>query len=291
MARPEKVQAVADIKERIESAEAVFFTEYAGLDVKQQQQLRRNLRAADSEYRVVKMTLARRAADELGLDEVEELLFGPTALAFAKGDPVTAAKALSDFTDDNAALLIKGALMSGDLLSAEAVVALAKVEPRETQLAKLAGDFQAPMANVAGVLSALLRDFASMFEQLEEAKPAGDAPEAVVDEPAAAATAEPEATGSDADDTPAETVAEEAAPDAADDEPAADAASEDEPAAEKAADDDGPPAATVADDEPAAEEAADDAAPEAAADEAAEAIADDTATDEADDDAAAEEDE
>ena len=101
MPRPEKVQAVAEIKERLEQARAVFLAEYAGLSVKEQQTLRRGLREGGAEFKVVKMTLARRAAAELELAELDELLLGPTGLAFAEGDPVTAAKALKEFASND----------------------------------------------------------------------------------------------------------------------------------------------------------------------------------------------
>ena len=108
MPRPEKVQAVAEIKERIEGAQAVFLAEYAGLSVKEQQDLRRELRANGAEFKVVKMTLARRAADDLEIDTLDELLLGPTGLAFADGDPVGAAKVLKDFSKDHEVFVIKG---------------------------------------------------------------------------------------------------------------------------------------------------------------------------------------
>ena len=88
MPRPEKVQAVEEIRSRIEAAQATFLTEYRGLNVAQQQQLRRNLRASGTEYKIVKMTLARLAAAELGIEDAEEWLTGPTALAYAGNDPV-----------------------------------------------------------------------------------------------------------------------------------------------------------------------------------------------------------
>ena len=111
MPRPEKVQAVATIKERIENAQAVFLAEYAGLSVKQQQQLRRSLREEGAEFKVVKMTLARRAVAELDIDALDELLLGPTGLTFADGDPVSAAKALKDFAKDHEVVAIKGGLL------------------------------------------------------------------------------------------------------------------------------------------------------------------------------------
>ncbi|MDH3190546.1 MAG: 50S ribosomal protein L10, partial [Acidimicrobiia bacterium] len=94
MPRPEKVQAVADIKDKLQSSEAVFFTEYRGLTVKAVQDLRTSLRASGAEYKVVKMTLAKRAADDAGIEGLDEFLVGPTALAFANADPVATAKAL-----------------------------------------------------------------------------------------------------------------------------------------------------------------------------------------------------
>ena len=96
MPRPEKVQAVADIKERIEGAQAVFLAEYAGLSVKEQQELRRALREHGAEFKVVKMSMARLAAADLDIDALEELLLGPTGLAFADGDPAGQSPATGD---------------------------------------------------------------------------------------------------------------------------------------------------------------------------------------------------
>ena len=262
MARPEKVQAVADIKNRFETAGAVFFTEYAGLDVKQQQALRRALLDVETDYKVVKMTLARRAAADLGLDDVEPLMYGPTALAFAGGDPVTAAKTLQDFADQNARLLIKGALMSGELLSPERVGHLARIEPLEVLLAKIAGAMAAPMAMMAGALGALLRNSASVFAQLLERKE-GDAAPAT---PAAPAEAEPEAA--------AEPAGEDAAPESgAAAETVAGTEAEPEGEADTAAPGAGPAVEAEPDETAPAEEAP-----------AAEAAADDEDTDDTDHD-------
>ena len=93
MPRPEKVQAVADIKDKFESAQAVFLAEYAGLSVKEQQEMRRALRATDSQFKVVKMTLAKLAAEELGHSDLAEMLSGPTGLTFANNDAAATAKA------------------------------------------------------------------------------------------------------------------------------------------------------------------------------------------------------
>lgn len=170
MPRPEKVQAVADIKERIEGAQAVFLAEYAGLSVQEQQTLRRELRANGAEFKVVKMTLARLAAADLDIEDLDELLIGPTGLTFADGDPVGAAKVLRDFAKGHEVLVIKGGLLGREFLTPERVAELADIEPREVLLAKLAGAFEAPMAKMAGLLAALPRNAATMMQQLLEKK-------------------------------------------------------------------------------------------------------------------------
>lgn len=200
MPRPEKVQAVEEIKERLENAEATFLTEYRGLSVNEQQELRRSLRAAGAEYKVVKMSLARRAAEELGLDDFTESMIGPTAIAFAITDPVPVAKALKDFAKDHERLVLKVALMSGKLLAPEQVSKLADIEPRDVLLGKIAGAAKAPLAKMAGMLGSFMRDSASMFSQLLEKKESGEFVSA--DEVEAPAAAEPVAAEEAADATP-----------------------------------------------------------------------------------------
>ena len=167
MPRPEKVQAVADIKERLDGAQAVFVTEYAGLSVKEQQVLRRQLKANGAEMKVVKMTLARLAAADM-TDELNDLLFGPTALTFADGDPAAAAKALKAFAKDHDVMIIKGGVLGAEFLSPERVSQLADLDPREVLLARIAGAFAAPMAQMAGLPAALPRNAATVFQQLLE---------------------------------------------------------------------------------------------------------------------------
>lgn len=189
MPRPEKVQAVADIKERMEGAQAVFLAEYAGLSVQEQQTLRRELRANGAEFKVVKMTLARLAAAGLDIDDLDALLLGPTGLTFADGDPVGAARVLRDFAKDHEVLVIKGGLLGREFLTPERIAQLADIEPREVLLARIAGAFEAPMAKMAGLLAALPRNAATAMQQLLEKKqeesdelPAtSDQPEADVD--------------------------------------------------------------------------------------------------------------
>ena len=220
MPRPEKVQAVADIKERLEGARAVFLAEYAGLTVAQQQQLRRALRAAEGEFKVVKMTLARRAAGELGHDSLLEQMTGPTGIAFAVGDAVAAAKVLKEFADAHDKLVLKGGLLGTEPLTPERVRQLAELDSREVLLAKIAGAFKAPMAGMANLLAVMPRNMATMLQQLIEKTPSDEAPaaepEAAHEEPAAEAVEE----------TAEESAADESAEASVDDE----ATTADEPA-------------------------------------------------------------
>ena len=172
MPRPEKVQAVADIKEKFEGAQAVFLTEYRGITVKQLAELRRSLRKTGADYKVVKMTLAKLAVNELGVTGIEDQLVGPTGLTFASGDAAATAKALRDFSTENDRLILKGGLLGPVLLAPEQVARLAAIEPREVLLAKIAGAMQAPMAKAAGLFISFTRDAASVFGQLLDKKSA-----------------------------------------------------------------------------------------------------------------------
>ena len=213
MPRPEKVQAVADIRESLERAQAVFVAEYAGLTVKEQRELRRGLRAAGGEFRVVKMTLARRAADELGRPAFKDLLGGPAGLAYAYDDPSVTARLLRDFSRDHTRLLVKGALFGADVLPPERVAALADLEPRPVLLARVAGALQAPLAAMAGVLAAVPRGLATVLSALVEKKPApAPAPEAAPAEAEAETAAE---TAIEAAETAIETATEEPGSEAA----------------------------------------------------------------------------
>jgi large subunit ribosomal protein L10 len=172
--RPEKVAVVDEVRERFTSSSAALLTEYRGLDVSALGELRRALREAGGEYKVYKNTLVRFAAREAGL-EIEELLTGPTAIAFvverpdgAPGDAVVVAKALRDFARTYPALVVKGGVMDDRSLSADDAKALADIEPREVLLARLAGGLAAPMQQFAGLLQALPRNFAYGLSALIE---------------------------------------------------------------------------------------------------------------------------
>ena len=177
--RPEKVAVVDEVRERFDGAAAALLTEYRGLDVSALAVLRRALRDAGGEYKVYKNTLVRFAAQQSGLD-IEDLLTGPTAIAFvgerpdgSPGDAVLVAKALRDFAKTYPALVVKGGVMDDRSLSADDAKALADVEPREVLLARMAGAFAAPMQQFAGLLQALPRNFAYGLQALIDATGAG----------------------------------------------------------------------------------------------------------------------
>ena len=182
--RPEKVAVVDEVRERLDATTATILAEYRGLDVAKLAALRTSLRAAGGDFKVYKNTLVRFAARDLGL-EIEDLLTGPTALAFVTdkpdgtpGDAVDVAKVLKDFGRDNPALVVKGGVLGDKLLSADDARALADVEPREVLLARLAGGMAAPMQKFAGLLQALPRNFAYGLKALVDQGGAPGAPAA-----------------------------------------------------------------------------------------------------------------
>ena len=186
--RPEKVAVVDEVRERFDGTSATILAEYRGLDVAKLAQLRGALRDAGGEFKVYKNTLVRFAARDLGL-ELEDLLVGPTALAFVAdkpdgtpGDAVDVAKVLKDFGKDNPALVVKGGVLGEDLLSAADASALADIEPRDVLLAKLAGGMASPMQKFAGLLQALPRNLAYGIKALIDQGGASGAP---ADEPSA----------------------------------------------------------------------------------------------------------
>jgi len=208
MARPDKSAAVAELVEDFRSAQATVLTEYRGLSVTSMKALRRSL-GADTKYSVVKNTLTKIAAKEAGVSVPDELLKGPSAVAFIKGDPITAAKSLKNFQKENPLLVIKGGIFEGKSISVAEIMKLADLESREVLLAKLAGAMKASLAKAARSFDALRikREAESgtptptpvteapVAEVVAEAS-AESAPEAPVAEVVAEASAEsaPEAT-------------------------------------------------------------------------------------------------
>ena len=153
MARAEKQAAVAEIVESFNDSAGAVLTEYRGLTVKQLQELRRSL-GENANYAVVKNTLAKLAAKDAGIDGFDDLLTGPTAIAFIKGDVVEAAKGLRDFAKANPTLVIKGGVLDGKPLDAKEVAKLADLESREVLLGKLAGAMLASLSQAVYLLNA-----------------------------------------------------------------------------------------------------------------------------------------
>ena len=154
MATPEKTAAVAEIVEDFRTANATVLTEYRGLSVGLMKQLRRSL-GTKNKYSVVKNTLTKLAAKEAGVDLDPALLAGPSAVAFIKGDPIDAAKALRDFSKENPLLVIKGGIFEGKAVTTAEIMQLANLESREVLLAKIAGAMKGSIAKAARVFDAL----------------------------------------------------------------------------------------------------------------------------------------
>lgn len=183
MAKAEKVTAVAEIAEQFKGSTAAVVTEYRGLSVGKITELRRAL-GAGATYSVAKNTLVKRAAVEAGVEGLEELFVGPTAIAFIAGEPVDAAKAIKTFAKDNKALVIKGGYMDGRALSVDEVNKIADLESREVLLAKLAGAMKGNLAKAAGLFNAPASQVARLAAALQEKKAAEAGGAAPADEAA-----------------------------------------------------------------------------------------------------------
>jgi large subunit ribosomal protein L10 len=196
MARPDKTTAVAELAEDFRTANATVLTEYRGLSVTSMKELRRAL-GATTKYAVVKNTLTKIAAKDAGVEIADNLLTGPSAVAFIKGDPIDAAKSLRDFAKENPFLVIKGGFYEGKPVTKEEIMQLANLESREVLLAKLAGAMKGSLAKAARVFDAL-----RIKLEAEQGAPATAAPVAEV--PAATAVSE-EAVVATEETTPAAT--------------------------------------------------------------------------------------
>ncbi|WJY88918.1 50S ribosomal protein L10 [Corynebacterium confusum] len=153
MANPKNTADLAELKGKLDAADAFVLTEYRGLTVAQLSELRNNL-GFDVDYSVAKNTLFKIAAKEAGIEGLDEHLVGPTAIAFIKGEAVDAAKVMKKFAEDNNAFIVKGGYMDGNALTADQVKAIADLDNRETTLAKLAGAMKGSMAKAAALFNA-----------------------------------------------------------------------------------------------------------------------------------------
>lgn len=167
MPSTEKIEKVAALKERIRGSQALILAEYRGLSVHDATELRRSL-ADQARFAVAKNTLLLRAANEAGLRGLEDLLTGPTAVAFVEGDVVATAKRLVEAARKFPALVIKGGFVEGKVLSAEEARALAELESREVMLSKVAGMLKSEMSRAASMFQALQSRFVGLMEALRD---------------------------------------------------------------------------------------------------------------------------
>lgn len=166
MSRAEKEAAVAELAEEFRNSNGAVLTDYRGLSVDDLQELRRSL-GENATYTIVKNTLTKLAADSAGVEGLSDLLSGPSAIAFVKGDSVETAKGLRDFGKRNDSLVIKGGYLDGKAISADEIRQLADLESREVLLSKLAGALQASLQNAASLFNAPLADAARAFGALQ----------------------------------------------------------------------------------------------------------------------------
>ena len=220
MARADRNAAVAEIVESFNASDGAVLTEYRGLTVKELQNLRRSL-GENASYAVVKNTLAKIAANKVGISGFDDLLTGPTAIAFISGDVVEAAKGLRDFAKANPALVIKGGVLDGNILDAKEIAKLADLESREVLLGKLAGAMLASLSQAVYLLNAPLAQAARLAGALQ-AKAEEDPSILAGGAGTPAAAEEAPADEAAADEAPAEEVTEAAA-EQTEDAPAAEA--------------------------------------------------------------------
>jgi large subunit ribosomal protein L10 len=226
MNRDEKAATIEEIAAQIEGAEAIFAVDYRGISVVQAAELRGKLREADASFRVVKNRLTKIAAQKAGEERLPELLQGPTALTFVRGDTAQAAKAITNFNKEHEVLTFKGGFMEGLILDEDKFKSIARLPAREVLNGQLAGVVASPLTGLVRGLGSMIQGLALQLGQIaEKGLVSGEAPaeEAPAEEKTEEAPAEDAAEESPAEEAPAEEKA---------DEPAAEEASEESPAEE-----------------------------------------------------------
>ena len=204
MPSQQKVERVAELRDRIEGSDALLLTEYRGLTVSEIGELRRSLAEGGTKFSVVKNTLMRRAVNDAGRAEPEALLQGPSAVAFVAGDPVAAAKSVVDAANRFPTLVLKGGYMDGKILSADDAKALASLESREVMLSKIAGLMKSEMTKAAALLVGAQSKFVSLLEAYRDKLPPEEAPTEEAPTEATEPTTEPDVAGPEAEDATAE---------------------------------------------------------------------------------------
>ena len=157
----EKKQIVSALSEQLKTAVSGVFVDYCGLTVEQDTKLRNKLREAGVEYKVIKNTLTRFAAKEVGFDELDPILNGPTSLAISMTDEVAPAKVIADFAKDNEQLEIKAGFVDGKVIDVDEVKVYASIPSKEVLISKMMGSLQAPIGNLVRTLDAIAKKDAS----------------------------------------------------------------------------------------------------------------------------------
>lgn len=170
MARPEKELKVKELTEKFRAAKAVYLTDFTGLDVIKATELRKKLREASVEFRVVKNTLAKMAAKNAGYDMLLDYLTGPTGLAFGVKDPIVPAKILTDFSRDNEKLKVKAGIFEGKIFDTKEVRQLAQLPTREVLLSQVLAGLQAPIAGFVGALGGILQKLVGTVDAIAKQK-------------------------------------------------------------------------------------------------------------------------
>jgi large subunit ribosomal protein L10 len=219
MDKDQKAAAVAELSDRLQEAESIFAVDYRGISVTGAAELRAKLREADASFKVVKNRLAKRAVEEAGTEGFDELLEGPTALTFIKGDPVTAAKAISTFAREHEVLVYKGGVMDGQPLDADGFAAIARLPGLDVLHGQLVGVTASPLTGLVRGLGSLMSGLAVALGQIaeqglvsgeapaaeEEPKPEQEAGEAAPPDEGAIEEETPEQESADAEESSEET--------------------------------------------------------------------------------------
>jgi large subunit ribosomal protein L10 len=175
--RDQKAAVIEEVAGQIQESEAVFAVDYRGISVPQAAELRTRLREADASFRIVKNTLTERAADQAGAEGLKELLEGPTAMTFVKGDAAMAAKALRDFRRTTQLLQFKGGWMNGAPLSPDEIDAIAQLPSRDVLYGRLVGMVASPLTGLAAAMGGLIGGLARQLQAIaDQGLVGGDAP-------------------------------------------------------------------------------------------------------------------
>jgi len=208
MPNTQKIERVAELKERIEASEALLLTDYRGLSVTEITELRRSLREGGARFAVIKNTLMRRALEGTDAADLGSLFEGPSAVAFVDADPVAAAKSVTAAAKKFPTLVLKGGFVEGRVLDADQTKALADLDSREVMLSKLAGMMKSEIARAAAAFQATQAKFLSLLEAFKAKLPAEEPPAATEEQPAeespAAEDGTTEAPAAEADEAPAD---------------------------------------------------------------------------------------